>query len=239
MAKIKQVFISYDSEDTQFAHRLASDLQQLGVRVWIAPESIRPGEDWVDAINRGLGESSHMLVVLTPAAVSSRWVRTETNVAIRLEREGRMQMIPLDVKPCDAPLLWTGYQMVPFRRDYETGLRQLTAILELRVPPITPLARPAERAPETTAAIWERFKALLAEQTSLHEASIRPQSHLAEDLGMDELDLVELVMAVEEEWGLEIPDSDVSTGDLLDGSEGWKLRTVGDWVAYLTQRLGR
>jgi acyl carrier protein len=238
MAKIKQVFISHDREDAQFAHRLASDLQQLGVRVWIAPESIRPGEDWVDAINRGLGESSHMLVVLTPAAVSSRWVRAETNVAIRLEREGRMQMIPLDVKPCDAPLLWTGYQMVSFHRDYETGLRQLAEILDLRVPPVTPLARPAERAPEPATAILGRFKTLLVEQLGLDEALIRPQSRLAEDLEMDELDLVELTMAVEEEWGGEIPDSDLFKGDALD-PEGWKLRTVGDWVAYLTRRLGR
>ena len=49
----RQVFISHAHEDAEFAHRLASDLQQRGWPVWIAPESIRPGERWVAAINRG------------------------------------------------------------------------------------------------------------------------------------------------------------------------------------------
>jgi hypothetical protein len=59
MTKTKQVFISHATEDEQFAHRLADDLQRLGLRIWIAPESIRPGEGWVRAIERGLAESSH------------------------------------------------------------------------------------------------------------------------------------------------------------------------------------
>ena len=136
MTKIKPVFISHDSEeDGQFAHRLASDLKRLGVPVWIAPESIRPGEGWVDAINRGLEESSHVLVVLTPAAVESRWVKMETNVAIAQERQGRMEVIPLDVKPCAVPPLWSSYQTVSFRRDYDAGLGQLANMLGV---PITP-----------------------------------------------------------------------------------------------------
>ena len=133
MAKTKQVFISYDSEDTQFAHRLADDLQRLGVQVWIAPESIRPGEGWVRAIERGLAESSHVVVVLTPAALGSKWVEKETDVAIARERRGRIQVIPLDVKPCEVPLLLSSYQMVSFRRDYDAGLSQLANILDLRV----------------------------------------------------------------------------------------------------------
>ena len=127
------VFISHATQDAQFAHRLADDLQRLGVQVWIAPESIRPGEDWVDAIERGLRESSHMVVVLTPAALESKWVENETDVAIARERKGRIQVIPLDVKPCEVPLLLSSYQMVSFRRDYDAGLSQLTDILDVGV----------------------------------------------------------------------------------------------------------
>ena len=53
MAKTRQVFIIHEYDDAPFAHRLAADLQRLGVPVWIAPESIVPGESWVDAIERG------------------------------------------------------------------------------------------------------------------------------------------------------------------------------------------
>jgi NAD-dependent dihydropyrimidine dehydrogenase PreA subunit len=126
-----QVFISHDSVDGEFAHHLAADLQRLGVRVWIAPESICPGEGWVDAINRGLKGSSHVVVVLTPAAVESEWVRTETSVAIAQAHRGQMQVIPLEVKPCEVPLLWGNYQMISFRRGYDAGLRDLAAVLGL------------------------------------------------------------------------------------------------------------
>ncbi len=132
---IKQVFISHAIQDTALAHRLARDLHQVGVPVWIAPESIRPGESWVDAIERGLGESSHALVVLTPAALESRWVKKETAVAIALERDGRMELIPLSVQPCEVPLLLKSYQMVSFRRDYDAGFGQLAGLLGLPAAP--------------------------------------------------------------------------------------------------------
>jgi formylglycine-generating enzyme required for sulfatase activity len=145
---IKQVFISHATRDAEFARRLAGDLQQLGISIWIAPESIRGGESWVDAIEHGLGESSHMLVVLTPAVVKSSWVKKETSVAIALEREGRMDVIPLNVQPCDVPLLLKSYQMVSFRRDYDTGFSQLAGVLGLSTKPLEPV-RPPEMAQRT------------------------------------------------------------------------------------------
>jgi hypothetical protein len=144
--KTIQVFISHATEDTQFAHRLADDLQQLGVQIWIAPESIRPGEGWVEAIERGLAESSHMVVVLTPAALGSEWVRKETDVAIAQERKGLIQVIPLDVEPCEVPLLLGSYQMASFRRNYDAGLSQLVDILGVRLMPSEP-ACPPRRVP--------------------------------------------------------------------------------------------
>jgi formylglycine-generating enzyme required for sulfatase activity len=140
------VFISHANQDAQFAHRLADDLRRLGVPVWIAPESIRPGEGWVRAIERGLAESSHVVVVLTPAALESKWVEKETDVAIARERQGRIQVIPLDVEPCGVPLLLSSYQMVSFRRDYEAGLSQLADILGVRIPSPEPV-RPPGHAP--------------------------------------------------------------------------------------------
>jgi formylglycine-generating enzyme required for sulfatase activity len=130
---LRQVFISHATQDADFAHRLADGLKQLGVRVWIAPESIPPGEGWVKAIERGLRESSHVVIVLTPAALESQWVRKETDVAIAQELKGRIKILPLDVKACEVPLLLSSYQMVSLRRDYDTGFSLLTGILGLRV----------------------------------------------------------------------------------------------------------
>ena len=144
MVAATQVFISHDTEDAAFAHRLANDLRQLGLRVWVAPDSIRPGEGWVQAINRGLEESSHMVVVLTPAATSSRWVQMETSVAIAFEREGRMELIPLDVVRCKVPALWQSYQRIPFRHNYDAAFGQLANRLGWRAPAPAP-ARPSAR----------------------------------------------------------------------------------------------
>ena len=143
---MRTVFISYATQDAEFAHRLADDLRRLGVRVWIAPESIRPGESWVRAIERGMEESSHAVIVLTPAALKSKWVEKETDAAIAQERKGRIQVIPLNVEPCAVPLFLSTYQMVSFRRDYDAGLSQLADILDVQVTPPEPEA-PAEGTP--------------------------------------------------------------------------------------------
>jgi hypothetical protein len=126
----RQIFLSHATADAEFAHKLAADLREEGWRVWIAPESIRPGEKWVEAIDRGLETSGVFVVVLTPAAVASRWVRTETNAAIALEHRDRIHFLPLDVAQCDIPLLWSGYQFVPFGDSYEVGLDALLRRLD-------------------------------------------------------------------------------------------------------------
>ena len=126
----RQVFISHAHEDAEFAHRLAADLAAAGWRPWIVPESIPPGEKWVEAINRGLDGSGIFVVALTPEAVGSSWVKNETNAAIELNNDGELQFIPLDVAACTVPGLWKVYQRVSFRGRYEDGLAALLRRLE-------------------------------------------------------------------------------------------------------------
>ncbi len=129
----RQVFISYAHEDEEAAKRLAGDLEAEGYPVWLAADSIRPGEKWAAAISRGLEESGIFALLLTPRAVKSRWVRSETNVAIELEHEDAMRVFMLQVEPCKLPALWRVYQRIPFRRGYEAGLAGLlSAVLDER-----------------------------------------------------------------------------------------------------------
>jgi formylglycine-generating enzyme required for sulfatase activity len=125
----RQVFISHAHEDAGFAHHLASDLKRNGWRVWITPDSIRPGEKWAEAINRGLEESGVFVVALTPVAVASNWVKIETNIAIELAQRGEIRFIPLRVVDCRLPVLWTAFQWIPFSGQYEAGLSGLLATL--------------------------------------------------------------------------------------------------------------
>jgi hypothetical protein len=162
---VKQVFISYATEDTDFAHRLADDLKRLGARVWIAPDSILAGESWVDAIERGLSESSHVIMVLTPAALEAPGVKMERDMAIDLALKDQIKVISLPVKPCEVPLVLRRYQMLlAFQEDYEAGLNQLGGQLGLQaVPPrsedeiVAPLA-PKPTARKERVSTWQRLR---------------------------------------------------------------------------------
>ena len=125
----RQIFISHAHQDAELAQRLAADLHANGWQTWIAPDSIQPGEQWVEAISRGLDESGIFLVLLTPDAVSSKWVKRETNIAVGMEHEGEVAFYPLDVKPCRPPALWRGYHFVSFKNEYRGDVAHLLKLL--------------------------------------------------------------------------------------------------------------
>ncbi len=70
--------------------------------------------------------------------------------------------------------------------------------------------------------IEARVRSIIADQLGLSEDDIKPESKFIEDLGADSLDIVELIMAMEEEFQTEIPDE-----------EAEKIRTVGDAIEYV------
>ncbi len=70
----------------------------------------------------------------------------------------------------------------------------------------------------------DKVKKIISEQLGVDASEITPESHFIDDLGADSLDTVELVMQLEEEYGLEIPDEDAE-----------KIQTVGDVVKYIEE----
>ncbi len=126
----RQIFISHAHQDAEVAQRLAYDLKAHGYDIWIAPDSIQPGEKWAEAIGRGLEESGIFVLLLSPDAVTSRWVKMETNAAIECVHEDEMQLYPLMLEACRLPVLWRAFQQIPFRGGYSRGLYQLVAALQ-------------------------------------------------------------------------------------------------------------
>jgi acyl carrier protein len=72
--------------------------------------------------------------------------------------------------------------------------------------------------------ITKRVSALVVDHLGVDAGDVKPESSFIDDLGADSLDIVELVMAFEEEFGVEIPD---------DAAE--KISTVGDAVNYISE----
>ena len=75
------------------------------------------------------------------------------------------------------------------------------------------------------AEVGQKVKAIIAEQLGVKAEEVTDTASFVDDLGADSLDTVELVMALEEEFGIEIPDEDAE-----------KMTTVGDAVRYIEQK---
>ncbi|MBA2251306.1 MAG: acyl carrier protein [Nitrospirales bacterium] len=75
-------------------------------------------------------------------------------------------------------------------------------------------------------AIEDRVKKIIAEQLGVDEDEVVPEASFVEDLGADSLDTVELVMAFEEEFDIEIPDEDAE-----------KILTVGKAIEYIKEKV--
>jgi len=75
-------------------------------------------------------------------------------------------------------------------------------------------------------ALQQRVEAIIVEQLGISRDEVTPEASFIDDLGADSLDIVELVMAMEEEFDVEIPDDDAE-----------KIQSIGDAINYLKAKL--
>ena len=74
--------------------------------------------------------------------------------------------------------------------------------------------------------VFEKVRAILAEQLNIDESEINPDTNIADDLGATSLDVAELIMTLEEDFDLRIPDEEID-----------RIKTVDDIVKYIEQTL--
>ena len=79
----------------------------------------------------------------------------------------------------------------------------------------------------TKADVLARLKEIIIDRLDVEEEQIRPEASFVEDLGADSLDIVELIMGIEEEFDIEIPDEDAE-----------KLTSVGEALSYTLSKIG-
>lgn len=116
-----RVFISYARENLAFAQRLADDLSEYDLQLWMDVRSIPHGANWDYEVQKGLDSSDVMLVLLSAASVMSQNVADEWSYFIEKDKP----IIPLLIEACDVPFRLSRRQRVDFRENYRTALYEL------------------------------------------------------------------------------------------------------------------
>lgn len=141
-----KVFISYSRTDAEFVDRLEASLRSRGFGTWVDRRRLEGGEDWLDEIQHAIEGCQRLVLVLSPAAVASEYVRMEYRHARRTGKP----LIPALLLPCpsvpmDLPML----QWVDFRSDYDDGLKHLLIALTRETPLVEDALVPAGTADST------------------------------------------------------------------------------------------
>ncbi len=126
----REVFLSHSSQDREFVMGLARVLKRAKVRYWYSATHIAGAKQWHDEIGRALTRCDWFLIVLTPNAVRSHWVKRELLFALNEARYNE-RIIPLLRKPCKySRLSWAlpEFQLVDFTGSFEIGYRQLLRV---------------------------------------------------------------------------------------------------------------
>ncbi|NER79747.1 MAG: toll/interleukin-1 receptor domain-containing protein [Leptolyngbya sp. SIO1D8] len=118
------IFLSYARADGQTAAtRLRSELERAGFQVWRDIEDMQGGQAWKDQLRQAIRTVDTVVVLLTPAAVVSKYVEWEWENALTLEK----RVIPLLILPCDVPdeLTRLHYHNLSAGQDYVLGFAAL------------------------------------------------------------------------------------------------------------------
>ena len=126
----QEIFLSHSDRDRQFVMALADMLRRHGLPVWYSRTSIRGARQWHDEIGAALNRCDWFVLVLSPSAVASIWVKRELLFSLEQERfEGKI--IPVLFQPCDYERLsWalSAIQMIDFTQTFEQGCRDLLQV---------------------------------------------------------------------------------------------------------------
>ncbi len=124
-----EVFLSHSHHDKRLTVRVAEELRRHGVPAWYSERHIAGAQQWIDQIGLALKRCDWFVVVLTPEAVESMWVKRELAAAL-IDREYNGRIVPLLAKSCHYErLAWplTTLQAISLR-PFAKGIAELLRI---------------------------------------------------------------------------------------------------------------
>jgi len=126
----KQVFLSHATRDRKWADRIAGLLRRRGVAVWYSRTHLRGAQQWQHEIGAALKRCDWFLVILSPSAVESIWVKRELSYALNQSRY-EDKIIPVLVRDCHYERLHrtlAGFQMIKLTAGFAAASRELLRI---------------------------------------------------------------------------------------------------------------
>ena len=126
----QEIFLSHSDHDRQFVQELVAVLRRHGLPVWYSRTNIRGAQQWHDEIGAALHRCDWFVLVLSPSAVESIWVKRELLFSLRENRFDN-KIVPLLYQDCDYERLsWTlpDFQMIDFTQAFEQGCRDLLRV---------------------------------------------------------------------------------------------------------------
>jgi len=122
------IFFSYSRVDSQFVLKLAKDLRDAEVNVWLDQLDIAAGSHWDSSIEKALHSSKTLLIILSATSVASENVMDEVSYALE---EGKT-VIPILLSNCDTPFRLRRLQRIDFTGDYQRGFDHLLEAINVK-----------------------------------------------------------------------------------------------------------
>ena len=122
-----EIFLSHSDCDRQFVEDLVAMMRRHGLPVWYSRTNILGAQQWHDEIGTALHRCDWFVLVLSPSAVESMWVKRELRFSLQQNRFEN-KIVPLLYQLCDYDQLsWTlsSFQMIDFTQTFEQGCRDL------------------------------------------------------------------------------------------------------------------
>ena len=130
----KEVFLSHATRDRKAADRIAATLRRHSIPTWYSRTHLGGAQQWQQEIGKALRQCDWFLVLLSPSAVSSMWVKRELSYALS-QRRYENRIIPMVLRVCDHEALhWTlaTFQMIKLTTGFTSGCRELLRIWGVR-----------------------------------------------------------------------------------------------------------
>lgn len=127
------VFISHTQHDNAFAEKLASALDERGLKVWHSDKHSRLGDHWVHIIEHAIKDAKNILVILSDNSAKSDWIRVE--LAIALSQRGKRVVPIFTSKNSDVPFLLRDIKGVDLSNPdtFSASVDNLIPILNMKV----------------------------------------------------------------------------------------------------------